>query len=193
MSSSANMATATKIEVTRHSLEPPCGLPSPTFSNTGKLSTGPKPSSRPHIHITALIDDDLTDDVNFDGPESHTLISCLTHLSLSSLSSQTAGPVITRFPAPPPPVPSSLLGSREEQRRIYLGPKLSDRATGGPDAGPLIERFSCLFKDREYRSLDLDASAYNISAPLLSALILFEDDVHVEYNCRTNPKGIVSL
>lgn len=148
MSSSANMATATKIEVTRHSLEPPCGLPSPTFSNTGKLSTGPKPSSRPHIHITALIDDDLTDDVNFDGPESHTLISCLTHLSLSSLSSQTAGPVITRFPAPPPPVPSSLLGSREEQRRIYLGPKLSDRATGGPDAGPLIERFSCLFKDR---------------------------------------------
>lgn len=76
--------------------------------------------------------------------QSETLISCLTHLSLCS----PACGGDAHFPAVPPPRASSKLGSREEQRRVYLGPKLSDRATGGPDAGPLIERFSCLFKDR---------------------------------------------
>ncbi|CAK9786745.1 PLP-dependent transferase [Cutaneotrichosporon oleaginosum] len=83
-----------------------------------------------------------------------TLIGCFSHLALCN----AAGP---RFPPKPQPAPSTPLGSREEQRRIYLGPKLSARATGGPDAGPLIERFSCLFKD--------------------------------QYNCKHNPRGIVSL
>jgi hypothetical protein len=69
-------------------------------------------------------------------------MGCFSHLTLCT----DAGP---RFPPGPRPAPSTPLGTREEQRRIYLGPKLSTRATGGPDAGPLIERFSCLFKDRE--------------------------------------------
>ncbi|GMK59407.1 hypothetical protein CspeluHIS016_0800130 [Cutaneotrichosporon spelunceum] len=84
----------------------------------------------------------------------NTLMGCFSHLTLCT----DAGP---RFPAARPPAPSTPLGTREEQRRIYLGPKLSTRATGGPDAGPLIERFSCLFKD--------------------------------QYNCKSNPRGIVSL
>lgn len=81
---------------------------------------------------------------------------------------------MTRFPPAPDPRPTSALGTREEQRRIYLGPKLSDRATGGPDAGPLIERFSCLFKDRECLVSTVPANL-------------------TEYNCKTNPRGIVSL
>lgn len=66
-----------------------------------------------------------------------TLLTCADAVSLGD------------FPAPEPRKVSEL-GTREEQRRIYQGPRLSDRATGGPDAGPLIERFSCLFKDREW-------------------------------------------
>lgn len=94
------------------------------------------------------------DNVEYSAYPCETLISCLTNLSLASLPPCSvdvdgSGPIVARFPAPPPPRESSALGSREEQRRIYLGPKLSDRATGGPDAGPLIERFSCLFKNRE--------------------------------------------
>ncbi|KAL1405968.1 hypothetical protein Q8F55_007650 [Vanrija albida] len=87
----------------------------------------------------------------------NTLISCFDHMSLSSMPGTPTKP---RFPAPVHRE-STPLGTREQQRRIYLGPKLSDRATGGPDAGPLIERFSCLFKD--------------------------------QYNCKLNPRGIVSL
>lgn len=114
----------------------------------------------------------------------NSLISCLTHLSLSSLPPSPTtprtpgtpgrGPRVTRFPPAPDPRPTSALGTREEQRRIYLGPKLSDRATGGPDAGPLIERFSCLFKDRECLVSTVPANL-------------------TEYNCKTNPRGIVSL
>lgn len=72
----------------------------------------------------------------------NTLMGCFSHLTICTDSGR-------RFPPGPGPAPSTPLGSREEQRRIYLGPALSTRATGGPDAGPLIERFSCLFKDRE--------------------------------------------
>lgn len=113
-----------------------------------------------------------SDDTSSDVDE-NTLMGCMMHLSVSSLppipcaesggdavrtgengdvhltkQGIPCGPLITRFPAPPKPTPSSALGTREQQRKVYLGPKLSDRATGGPDAGPLIERFSCLFKDR---------------------------------------------
>lgn len=80
----------------------------------------------------------------------NTLISCFDHMSLSSLPGSPTKP---RFPAPVVQRDPTPLGTREQQRRIYLGPKLSDRATGGPDAGPLIERFSCLFKDREWGQL----------------------------------------
>jgi 1-aminocyclopropane-1-carboxylate synthase len=123
---------------TRLSLQPPCGLPSP-------ISAIP-PQSTTHNHTSPLPDISHEDD-----PSSNTLISCFTHLSISTLptlNQNKSGPIVNRFPAPATPVASSKLGSREEQRKIYLGPKLSDRATGGPDAGPLIERFSCLFKDR---------------------------------------------
>lgn len=131
---------------TQHSLEPPCGLPSP-------LSSPSRKSRFDTSHTTARQDDN------------YTLISCMSHLSVCSLppppppyvstgqqdpdSVNTNAHAKGRFPDPPRPRESSVLGSRSEQRRIYLGPKLSDRATGGPDAGPLIERFSCLFKDRE--------------------------------------------
>ncbi|KAK1926199.1 pyridoxal phosphate-dependent transferase [Papiliotrema laurentii] len=103
----------------------------------------------------------LPSPIKVDFPESakgtpETLISCFDHLVLCAAPCHDA-----HFPPQPAPRPSSKIGSRAEQRRIYLGPKLSDRATGGPDAGPLIERFSCLFKD--------------------------------QYNCKYNPKGIVSL
>jgi hypothetical protein len=89
----------------------------------------------PSDNLDTLIDADI---------DTETLMSCLTHFSLGCGSDG--------FPPALPPPPTSALGTREEQRRIYLGPKLSDRATGGPDAGPLIERFSCLFKDREWQS-----------------------------------------
>jgi hypothetical protein len=125
---------ATPTTALRHSLEPPCGLPSPIT---------------PLNHSHAPTEDS-------DGEESNTLISCMSHLSVSSLphpDDDLRGKKLKhqhsqRFPDLPPPRLSSPLQSRSEQRKIYLGPKLSDRATGGPDAGPLIERFSCLFKDR---------------------------------------------
>lgn len=117
----------------RHSLEPACGLPSPT--------------SRSRF-------DTVSKEVEQD---TQSLISCMSHLSVCSLpppppyaSDEPGSPISRRrFPDAPAARLSSPLGTRSEQRRIYLGPKLSDRATGGPDAGPLIERFSCLFKDRE--------------------------------------------
>ena len=126
---------------TQHSLEPPCGLPSP-LSSPGRKSRF-----------------DTSDSAGQD--ENYTLISCMSHLSVCSLPPPPPpyasngqqdldhAKAKGRFPEPPRPRESSVLGSRSEQRRVYLGPKLSDRATGGPDAGPLIERFSCLFKDRE--------------------------------------------
>ncbi|WWC97127.1 hypothetical protein V866_004005 [Kwoniella sp. B9012] len=150
---------------TRYSLQPPCGLPFPS-SHTRSSSTPPSArilTVQPNLNLEdgkyrepTTLDDE-------DDLESDTLISCFGSLSVSSLppKSGSSGPIITRFPKPPPPQPSSELGTREEQRRIYLGPKLSDRATGGPDAGPLIDRFSCLFQD--------------------------------QYDCVSNPKGIVSL
>jgi hypothetical protein len=121
----------------RLSLQAPCGLPSlprsPAASTTfTDVQTLPTDASR---LAGSAFDAELGAEVDTD-----TLISCLTNFTLTGDDS---------FPKAAPPQPSSALGSREEQRRIYLGPKLSDRATGGPDAGPLIERFSCLFKDRE--------------------------------------------
>jgi 1-aminocyclopropane-1-carboxylate synthase len=124
--------------MSRHSLEPPCGLPSPIAKGSPAAHDG---------------DTQDTDD-------GQTLISCMSHLSVCSLppppppystAKDGRGREVSkhRFPDLPSPRPSSRIASRSQQRRIYLGPKLSDRATGGPDAGPLIERFSCLFKDRK--------------------------------------------
>ncbi|WWC85745.1 uncharacterized protein L201_000611 [Kwoniella dendrophila CBS 6074] len=156
---------------TRYSLQPPCGLPSPVRSSfNDKGGIGIAPIAENGVSDLSEIDsvdgnnnDEYRESTSLDGiAEPDTLISCFGSLSVACLPASTrGGPVITRFPKPPPPRPSSRLGTREEQRRIYLGPKLSDRSTGGPDAGPLIDRFSCLFQD--------------------------------QYDCVSNPKGIVSL
>ncbi|WWC58053.1 uncharacterized protein I303_100588 [Kwoniella dejecticola CBS 10117] len=158
---------------TRYSLQAPRGLPSPLRSTTSSSSqtrsvSSPASTRLVTAHAQSLDPNDeyreptSLDDVD----EPDTLMSCFGSLSISSLPPLSAkdgvsGPIVTRFPKPPPPRESSVLGTREEQRKIYLGPKLSDRATGGPDAGPLIDRFSCLFQD--------------------------------QYDCVSNPKGIVSL
>lgn len=140
---------------TRLSLQPPAGLPSPIKSSFSSSQETPAASSSSCDYYPSTLPD--VDDQ--DEPDDNTLISCFTHLGISSLPlpppygdprGGATGPVVTRFPRAPAPRPSSIIGSRQEQRRIYLGPKLSDRATGGPDAGPLIERFSCLFKDRRF-------------------------------------------
>ena len=139
----------------RLSLQAPIGLPSPV---------SPKQTTRR-----------TTYEQEPEHQSSDTLISCFSHLALCSDAQNP-------FPSTLPPRASSKLGTREEQRKVYAGPKLSDRATGGPDAGPLIERFSCLFRDRE--------SARGQKEPVKggkSGLLM------IEYNCKTNPKGIVSL
>ncbi|WVR03444.1 hypothetical protein IAU60_000435 [Kwoniella sp. DSM 27419] len=137
---------------TRYSLQAPCGLPSPLTRST----THSRASSAPTT-ATSPKDAQYREKTSLDSAEaSDTLISCFATLSVSGVSGEAG-----RFPRPAPPAPSSALGTRDEQRRIYLGPKLSDRATGGPDAGPLIDRFSCLFQD--------------------------------QYDCKVNPRGIVSL
>jgi hypothetical protein len=140
----------------RLSLQPPCGLPSfprprsrppavPSSSSTLRdQSTMTIPKSNGHAP-THGVGNNVQHDNDADADiDTETLMSCLTHFSLGCGNDG--------FPPALPPPPTSALGTREEQRRIYLGPKLSDRATGGPDAGPLIERFSCLFKDREWQS-----------------------------------------
>ncbi|KAI9635941.1 pyridoxal phosphate-dependent transferase [Dioszegia hungarica] len=134
----------------RLSLQPPAGLPalpaSPSPLSSARSATFPRPINQTRPGIAFDLPDSDPNEASTRGTENseYTLIGCLAGLSISTLPSL-----------------SSLDGESEEQRRIYLGPKLSDRATGGPDAGPLIERFSCLFKD--------------------------------QYNCATNPKGIVSM
>ncbi|WWC66900.1 uncharacterized protein I206_100807 [Kwoniella pini CBS 10737] len=155
---------------TRYSLQAPCGLPSPLRSSLSShtRSSSTPPSTRLSTAQHSEDHDEYREPTSLDDiEEPDTLMSCFGTLSISSLPPispkgvNASGPIITRFPKPPPPRPSSILGTREEQRKIYLGPKLSDRATGGPDAGPLIDRFSCLFQD--------------------------------QYDCVSNPKGIVSL
>lgn len=149
--------TATR-KVHRLSLQRPAGLPAIPNSTPPLSARSPStprhrvPFDIPDVETSGSLQ---TSDSEDEGGE-YTLIGCLAGLSISSLppmGDEGKGPVISRFPHPAPAPPSSTLGSREEQRRIYLGPKLSDRATGGPDAGPLIERFSCLFKDREFQVL----------------------------------------
>lgn len=109
------------------------------------MTTSPSPSSHDSDSVPYSMQVPIGISQLPAGPSGcNTLIGCFNHLSLNSSKS--------RFPTPPKPV-ASPLGTRDEQRKIYHGPKLSDRATGGPDAGPLIERFSCLFKDREYDTI----------------------------------------
>jgi 1-aminocyclopropane-1-carboxylate synthase len=146
--------TSTEKRSHRLSLQPPTGLPSIPSSPTTSLRSTSLPrgkATRPQIPFDLPTTE--TRDNSDDEDGEYTLIGCLAGLSISSLppldGNDKGGPVISRFPHPAAAAPSSVLGTRAEQRRIYLGPKLSDRATGGPDAGPLIERFSCLFKDRK--------------------------------------------
>lgn len=153
MVTTADHLRPTPLEVasaSRLSLQPACGLPSPISSSFHQSQSAKSGADDAQPNGGGGEREGEEDEYTAQGD--NTLISCLTHLSLASLPSpggSKGGPVVTRFPQPPQPRESSALGTREEQRRIYLGPKLSDRATGGPDAGPLIERFSCLFKDRE--------------------------------------------
>ena len=156
---------------TRHASEP-VSAPYQSTSQAGvgghgEKSGGNEFATRRESDVSDTSISTSSDDL----PDENTLMGCMMHLSVSSLPPITCaedgtfhdgsepagagsgtkvlgGPLMTRFPLPPKAQPSSALGTREEQRKVYLGPKLSDRATGGPDAGPLIERFSCLFKDR---------------------------------------------
>lgn len=167
----AAMTTAAAHRPKRLSLQSPAGLPhiprtpspsSATFTRSSSTSL-----TRRAIPLDFKPDSAQSTDSSSSEEEEYTLIGCLAGLSVSSLpppiskdgstKQSERGPVISRFPHPAPPIPSSALGTRAEQRRIYLGPKLSDRATGGPDAGPLIERFSCLFRDRMFPNLQVPA------------------------------------
>jgi 1-aminocyclopropane-1-carboxylate synthase len=161
----------------RLSLQRPASIPSIPQS---PITISTRTSTILHSHLHAKVqsrdanghcDKQAGDSDSEEEGGNQTLISCLS-LSISSLLSQDDdGPVVSRFPQPAPAAPSSSLGTRAEQRRIYLGPKLSDRATGGPDAGPLIERFSCLFKDRACRVyaaslIQVSAGAYHLRIQL---------------------------
>lgn len=180
------MATTTTTEKRSHrlSLQPPTGLPAIPSSPTTSLRSASLP--RGNNLIRPKIPFDLPEpetQENSDEEEGeYTLIGCLAGLSVSSLppldGDDKGGPVVSRFPPAAPAAPSSVLGTREEQRRIYLGPKLSDRATGGPDAGPLIERFSCLFKDRKLRKEQqcitvTDSMQSTIARPILEGSYLW--------------------
>ncbi|OCF34966.1 hypothetical protein I316_03513 [Kwoniella heveanensis BCC8398] len=157
------------VDTPRYSLQAPCGLPSPLPSSTHSRSSTAASTQIITVQDTegdgyaGLNDREYREPTSIDSPQDpETLISCFSTLSVCSLPPLPAsGKGPGRFPRLPPPQPSSTIGTRAEQRRIYLGPKLSDRATGGPDAGPLIDRFSCLFQD--------------------------------QYDCKCNPRGIVSL
>lgn len=68
----------------------------------------------------------------------------LSHLALSADAPE--------FPHPKPASPhfaddSSSEVSKQASRRLYGGPSLSLRSTGGPDAGPLVERYNLILFD----------------------------------------------
>lgn len=108
----------------RYSLQPPCGLP-PLFSLPPRQPQNTEANQVDGVGRSAATDDDEGSD---------TLISCFGTLSISSLPLKDE---------------STEVISTSAATKLYPGPKLSDRATQGPDAGPLIDRFSCLFQDRE--------------------------------------------
>lgn len=109
----------------RYSLQPPCGLP-PLFS---------LPPRQPQNTEANQADDVGRSVATAHDEDGDTLISCFGTLSISSL--------------PPKGASTEVIGAPSARAKLYPGPKLSDRATQGPDAGPLIDRFSCLFQDRE--------------------------------------------
>ncbi|OWZ30063.1 hypothetical protein C356_06044 [Cryptococcus neoformans c45] len=128
----------------RYSLQPPCGLPAPFRLPLRQLedTEANRVDDIGNVRRSTATDNDRSGD---------TLMSCFGTLSIPSLPLEDESAEINN------------LSTHEKgaQTKCYPGPKLSDRATQGPDAGPLIDRFSCLFQD--------------------------------QYDCRFNPKGIVSL
>lgn len=117
----------------RYSLQPPCGLPAPfrlplrQLEDNGANQVGDIGS----VRRSTATDNDGSGD---------TLMSCFGTLTIPSLPLKDES--------------AEVVGSAHDnhtgvQTKCYPGPKLSDRATQGPDAGPLIDRFSCLFQDRE--------------------------------------------
>lgn len=109
----------------RYSLQPPCGLP-PLFSLPPGQSQNTEANQVDGVRRSAATTHDEGGD---------TLISCFGTLSISSLPLKDES--------------TEVIGAPSARTKLYPGPKLSDRATQGPDAGPLIDRFSCLFQDRE--------------------------------------------
>ncbi|WVQ80398.1 hypothetical protein IAT38_002503 [Cryptococcus sp. DSM 104549] len=139
------MPSPVPIDTTRYSLQAPCGLPSPLPSLSPSMASS-SPATQPRTPLPSETYREPTLlELGTSPEDDNTLMACFAHLSISN---QPRGRGGERFPRPASPRPSSIIGSREEQRKLYHGPKLSDRATGGPDAGPLIERFSCLFQDQ---------------------------------------------
>ncbi|KGB77237.2 hypothetical protein CNBG_3075 [Cryptococcus deuterogattii R265] len=108
----------------RYSLQPPCGLP-PLFS---------LPPGQPQNTEANQVDGVRRSAATTHDEGGDTLISCFGTLSISSLPLKDES--------------TEVIGAPSARTKLYPGPKLSDRATQGPDAGPLIDRFSCLFQDQ---------------------------------------------
>ncbi|UOH83891.1 hypothetical protein LQV05_006629 [Cryptococcus neoformans] len=114
----------------RYSLQPPCGLPAPFRLPLRQLedTEANQVDDIDNVRRSTATDNDRSGD---------TLMSCFGTLSIPSLPLEDESAEINN------------LSTHEKgaQTKCYPGPKLSDRATQGPDAGPLIDRFSCLFQD----------------------------------------------
>lgn len=154
----------------RYSLQPPCGLPAPFRLPLRQLedTEANQVDDIGNLRRSTATDNDRSGD---------TLMSCFGTLSIPSLPLEDESAEIND------------LSTHEKgaQTKCYPGPKLSDRATHGPDAGPLIDRFSCLFQDRELHVVIRRPSLAAFVLPLTAPLLV------LEYDCRFNPKGIVSL
>ncbi|ODO01973.1 hypothetical protein L198_02704 [Cryptococcus wingfieldii CBS 7118] len=94
----------------------------------------PPYSQQPPFGLPAPLDNDGDAESEYD----ETLMSCFGTISISSLAT----------------LERSTAGAQKD----YPGPHFSSRATTGPDAGPLIDRFSCLFKNQ----YDADTNPHGI-------------------------------
>ncbi|WVN87327.1 uncharacterized protein L203_102505 [Cryptococcus depauperatus CBS 7841] len=147
---------------TPYSLQPPCGLPSHpshalSIKSTTQIATplssfDSRTNRQEYRELT--LDFDLGYDEYPSDEEGETLMSCFGTLSIHSpLIPFKKAQVEVDDHAHEPDNESEKKRTdlSDTQRRsvlTYAGPKMSDRATQGPDAGPLIDRFSCLFQDQ---------------------------------------------